>query len=87
MMQHRFPLIPTFILKYKLETYKYISICKMPVIIFHGNMDKTIYYRSSIKLKERMKKSDTLVTLIGQGHSGITDNPEYLSALKKILDP
>jgi len=32
-----------------------------------------------------MRDTDTLITLKGQGHNGITDNPEYGEILKKVL--
>lgn len=57
----------------------------MPVIIFHGDRDEIIYYGSSVKLKELMKKTDTVITLYSQGHNGMSSNPQYLSALQKIL--
>jgi predicted esterase len=57
----------------------------MPIIIFHGDLDEVIYYRSSVKLKEIMKTTDTLITLQGQGHNGITDNQEYKIAIQKLL--
>lgn len=69
MMKHTYPFIPTFILKYKFETNEYIKNCKMPVIIFHGNADEVIYYKSSLKLKELFKINDTLITLNEQGHN------------------
>ncbi len=50
-VKHAYPFIPTFLLKYKLETNQYIKVCKMPVVIFHGSEDEVIYYHSSIKLK------------------------------------
>lgn len=83
--KHIYPIIPTFILKYKFETNKYIQQCKMPVIIFHGNRDEIIYYNSSIKLKELIKKTDTLITLNGVGHNGMSSNQQYLYELKKLL--
>ena len=86
MMRHTFPIIPTFILKYKFETYKYIKECTMPVTIFHGNQDKIIYYKSSLKLKELFKKQDSLITLVGHEHNGITDNLDYKAAIKRILN-
>jgi pimeloyl-ACP methyl ester carboxylesterase len=85
MMRHTYPIIPTFILKYKIPTYKFIKDCKMPIVIFHGNRDEVIYYNSSIKLKELLKMTDTLITLNGQGHNGMTDNPEYKMEIKRIL--
>ncbi len=85
MMRHRYPIIPIFLLKYKFQTNEYLKDCKMPVVIFHGNQDGVIYYGSSLKLKEEMKVGDTLITLNGQGHNGITDNTEYIKALGTIL--
>jgi hypothetical protein len=85
MMRHTYPFIPTFLLKYKFQTNKYLKDCKMPVVIFHGNQDEVIYYGSSLKLKKEMKGNDTLITLDGQGHNGITGNPAYIAAIRAIL--
>jgi pimeloyl-ACP methyl ester carboxylesterase len=85
MMRHTYPIIPTFLLKYKFQTYEYLENCKMPVAIFHGDQDEVIYYGSSLKLKAAMKTGDTLITLKGQGHNGMTDNPEYITAIQTIL--
>lgn len=85
MMRHDYPVIPTFILKYKFETDDYIKNCKMPIVIFHGDQDEVIYYGSSLKLKEEFKKQDTLITLVGQGHNGMTENQDYQTEIKKIL--
>lgn len=85
MMQHTYPIIPPFILKYKFETHNYLKNCKMPLVIFHGNQDKVIYYGSSLKLKKAFKKSDILITLNKQGHNGMTDNKKYKAEIKKIL--
>src|SRR5215218_1305635 len=85
MMRHTYPIIPTFLLKYKFQTNEYLKDCKMPVAIFHGDQDGVIYYGSSLKLKNEMKTGDTLITLKGQGHNGITDNPDYIAAIQTIL--
>jgi uncharacterized protein len=85
LMRHTYPIIPTFLLKYKFQTNQYLKDCKMPVVVFHGDQDRVIYYGSSLKLKKEMKPGDTLITLRGQGHNDITDNPEYVATLKTIL--
>lgn len=85
MIRHIYPIIPPFILKYKFRTDEYIRNCKMPIVIFHGDQDEVIYYGSSLKLKEEFKKRDTLITLIGQGHNGMTDNPSYKIEIQKVL--
>jgi uncharacterized protein len=85
LFKHRCPVIPTFLVKYKIETNKYIMDCKMPIIIFHGDKDNVVYYKSSVKLMKLTKPGDILVTLHGQGHLGISNNEEYLKELKMIL--
>ncbi len=84
-MKNKIPYVPTFLLKYKLETNKLIKECKMPIVIFHGNKDEIFPYSNAIRLKENFKKSDTLFILEGQEHNGITYNPEYLVELRKIF--
>ena len=86
MMRHRYPIIPTFLLKYRFETNTFIKACKMPVIIFHGNKDEVIYYESSLTLKTLFKKTDHLFIINGLGHNKMNDDLTYLSELKKILE-
>jgi len=84
-MRKNYPIIPTFLLKYKFKTNEYIKSCQMPVVIFHGDQDEVIYYNSSLKLKKEFKATDTLITLNGQPHNGMTDNPQYAKAIQAIL--
>jgi hypothetical protein len=81
-----FPIIPSFILKYKFETHRFIQDCHMPIVIFHGDKDEVIYYGSSLKLKELLAEKDTLITLKGQRHNGMSGNMEYLMELQRILE-
>ncbi|MBS1774291.1 MAG: alpha/beta fold hydrolase [Bacteroidetes bacterium] len=85
MMRHNYPIIPTFLLRYKFETDKFIKDCSMPIVLFHGIDDKVIYYNSSVKLKALLKPNDTLITLHGWGHNNMTWNKQYCDALKGIL--
>jgi pimeloyl-ACP methyl ester carboxylesterase len=86
LIKNIFPLFPGFVLKYKLETNRYIKECSMPVVVFHGNQDEVIYHGSSLKLKEHFKTQDTLILLNRQGHNGMTYNQDYTSALEGILE-
>ena len=85
MARHRYPILPSFLLRYAMETNTFITACKMPVVIFHGTEDSVIYYGSSGKLQPLLKSSDTFIALAGQGHNGISENQAYLSAIKKLL--
>ena len=84
-VKHTFPLVPPFLLRYKLDTYKYISDCEMPIVLFHGNEDEVIPYGQSIKLKHLLKKSDKLIVLNRQGHNGMTFRDEYVEAIGEVL--
>ncbi|NOX47932.1 MAG: alpha/beta hydrolase [Chlorobi bacterium] len=86
LMKHYFPVIPSFALKYKFETNKFIRECKMPVIIFHGDRDEVVHFKSSLKLKGLMKNTDRLIVLKGQGHNGMSENRDYLIEINKILN-
>lgn len=87
MMTHEYPGVPTFLLKYRFATNEYIKTCTMPIVIFHGDKDEVIYYESSVKLRGLCKRGDTLITLHGQSHNGMTDNMQYKNALVRILAP
>ena len=84
-VKRSYPILPPFILKYKFETNLYIKNCEMPIVIFHGDQDEVIYYGSSLKLKEEFGTKVTLITLMGQAHNGMTDNPDYKIEIQKVL--
>ena len=77
--------IPAFGMRYKLTTNKYLEKVNMPVIIFHGDNDQLIPYESALKLKEEFNENDTLITLLGQGHNGMSKNKDYIKSINWIL--
>ena len=85
MMKRRFTAIPTFILKYKFETNKYLEEVECPIVIFHGLQDGVIPYDNSVKLKNQYP-SVRVITLENQGHNGLSDNPDYLAVISQILN-
>ena len=78
-------IIPHFLFKYKLPTNKYLKNVKAPVTIFHGDKDKLIPLKSSIKLKKHFKTIDTLFVLPETGHHGFSKNEIYQQEVAKIL--
>ena len=84
-VKHTFPLVPPFLLRYKLDTHKYISDCEMPIVVFHGNEDEVIPYGQSLKLKPLLKNSDKLIVLNRQGHNGMTFREDYVEAIGEVL--
>ena len=76
---------PVFLLRYKIETNKYLQDCVMPVVIFHGNQDEIVPYDSSLKLEKEFKSKDKLITLDGEVHNGILYNEIYRIEIEKLL--
>lgn len=82
----KFPIVPDFVVKYKIPTFEFMENVKSPIYIFHGFEDNVIPYQNAEKLKTRFKPKDKLISLKNQDHLGINDNEEFLSELKEILD-
>jgi pimeloyl-ACP methyl ester carboxylesterase len=80
-----YSIIPSFLLKYKLETYKFVEQTKAPIVIFHGANDSTFNVDQAYRLKKRCKPGDQLIVLENQGHNGFTENPRYVQGLARLL--
>lgn len=87
LVQHTFPVLPSFLLKYKFETYKMLQDCAFPVVLFHGDQDEVIYPHSSEKLLQGLKPADRLIPIKGLGHNGMNANPDYIKEIKSLLAP
>ncbi len=85
LLKHTYRIIPAFLLKYEFETNEYIRGCEMPIVIFHGDQDEVIYYKSSIKLRKLLKDSDTLIILKGQKHNDMSEHPDYKKEIRILL--
>lgn len=84
--RERYPFIPQFLVKFKLNTNQNIQKCKMQVIIFHGENDNVIPVSSSLKLRELLKPEDNVIILKNQGHFFLEENTEFQEKIKKVLE-
>lgn len=85
MMQEHYAIIPTFLLKYRFETYTYLPQIEAPITIFHGDKDGLIPLNASIRLKEFLKPNDQVFVLSRAGHNGLNSNSDYLKTLVTLL--
>ena len=85
LVQQHYSFVPVFLLKYSFDNAMFLPKIKAPVTIFHGTNDAIINYGSSLKLQKLFKPQDELITLPGGRHNGMSSNPNYLLALKKLL--
>lgn len=85
MTKQRFPFVPSFLLKYRFPTGRYVKRVKVPVTVFHGTDDEIIYYGSSKKISKKFKPGDRLVTLAGHGHNGFEQNEKFMAVMSAIF--
>lgn len=83
MMERTYPVIPSFILDYTLNTNEYLKDCNMPVHLFHGANDEVIPLASSYLLQKELDVP--LTVLKNQGHNGITGNAEVIQKMKQLV--
>ena len=78
-------IFPSFLVKYKFPTNRFLKEVKAPVVIFHGDKDEIIYYGSSLKLQQEFKPADTLITLQGFGHNDFISSGRYNREIEVVL--
>jgi pimeloyl-ACP methyl ester carboxylesterase len=84
--KYNYKFTPTFLLKYKFRSDKYISYVKSPITIFHGNQDKTTFYKQSKDLLAlNLSTKNKFIEIDGGTHHNIREFPIYKEKLKEIL--
>jgi fermentation-respiration switch protein FrsA (DUF1100 family) len=75
------------LLKYKFESYEFISKVTTPTTIFHGDKDRLISLEFGKKLYEASNTEITEFIMIKEGtHHNLTTFNEYKEKMKAILD-
>ena len=77
-------IVPTFILKYPLDTAHYIESLSLPITIFHGKKDHLIPYQHAEKLSKLNTNVD-LHLIEHYGHNDILNSPYYRKQMGAIL--
>tara|TARA_R110001632_G_scaffold1280_8_gene5147 strand:+ start:319 stop:1182 length:864 start_codon:yes stop_codon:yes gene_type:complete len=86
LIKEAYPIIPNFLVSFKLETYKYNQECDCPIYIFHGTEDEIIPIEHSKDLSNLFtKQEDHFYTLIGIDHININEDRNYHKLLSEIL--
>ncbi|MDU0369878.1 alpha/beta hydrolase [Hymenobacter endophyticus] len=85
MARQHYPWVPSFIVRYPLATDEVLPQVQVPIVIFHGNQDEVISPQSTQRLERSLKPQDQFITLPGAGHNGMTYNPAYQQAMRRIL--
>ena len=87
-VQRFIPILPMrFVLRYRLQTDKWIRKVNCHTYIIHGSKDWLIPISQSEKLQKLNPRKITLITIEGGGHNNLPSFPEYHNFLRDILAP
>ena len=87
-VQRFIPILPMrFVLRYQLQTDKWIRKVNCHTYIIHGSKDWLIPISQSKKLQQLNPRKITLITIEGGGHNNLPSFPEYHNFLRDILAP
>lgn len=79
------PILPSWLLRYPMPTNEFVQQVRVPVVFVHGDQDEVIPYSSSVRLQALVPGGGQLITIRGAGHNGLTDNPQYQQAIRRLL--
>ncbi len=82
---YHYPYLPTFLMKYKLDSENLIEYVRCPIYIFHGTEDVVIPLEFAQKLDARIKKDHKFFIISNAGHNDVSETKEYFSEITKIF--
>jgi fermentation-respiration switch protein FrsA (DUF1100 family) len=86
MAKLKYPLLfPYIFLSYKFDTIGRAASLKLPVLLIHGKMDKTIPYVHSEKIYKALKTDKKLLLLPEADHNGSSLFPEYFDTITSFI--
>jgi uncharacterized protein len=81
----QYPWLPVrWLMNYPSEALEFVDDVQCPVVVFHGDQDEVIPYAQGVEMANAAVKGQ-LITLPGQGHKHVQDNPLTQKKLEALL--
>lgn len=77
--------VPSFLMKYKFQTYKYLQQVKCSIVILHGSQDEVIPPEHSLRLEKAFPHIEVHI-VDGFGHNNLSSSREYMLRTKEELE-
>jgi fermentation-respiration switch protein FrsA (DUF1100 family) len=84
LIREKVPIVPAFIIRYKLESLHYLDEVDCPIYIFHGEEDQLIPPAHASALKAA-KESINLSIIENYGHNDLISSRTYFQAISEVL--
>ena len=85
MKDRHIPIIPDFVLKFKLRNDQNLKKVQCPITLFHGTNDQVIPYEASRVLQKIKESTTQLITLEGESHRGTIFNNLFRRRVGELL--
>lgn len=86
-VKHYLPFYPVDrMIHYKLPTYRYLPLAKMPVTIFQGTNDRLVTYSNAERLKPFLKPGDEFITIEDGRHNDLFTYKKTVNKLDSLLN-
>lgn len=79
------PIVPRFLVRYDIPTYKYLNDYKNPVLLIHGSEDGILGVNNSRDLTAYLKPSDRYLE-VAEGHNDVLYNQEVWDEIRAFLN-
>lgn len=80
-----YKIIPSFLLKYKFDTYLFVEKIKNRILLIHGTMDSVLPFEGSRKLSKLLSSDDKFLKLENQGHNDLEENSQFRTSIRDFL--
>ncbi|WP_310384417.1 alpha/beta hydrolase [Roseateles sp.] len=84
LMRQHFPLLPTALLRYPLDTAALLPAWRGPLLLIHGEQDTLIPPQHSERLLA-LRPQGRLAVIRGAGHKDLQGFEQYLQVLREVL--
>jgi len=84
LLQEKIKFVPSFLIKYKINTNEFLKDVKCPITIFHGENDKPIPISHSIYLKNNHKRIN-FIPFENFGHTDFLKEDIFKKEIEKLL--
>lgn len=81
-----YPLLPGFLLRYPMMTFRDVGRIAGRVLLIHGDQDRLIPFEHSVRLRALAQNAD-LVRIAHASHADLQDFDQYLRAIAEALAP
>jgi pimeloyl-ACP methyl ester carboxylesterase len=79
------PMVPSFLINYKIKTYEFLKHVTCPITIFQGKDDQLITPNDNAIPLSKIKSNITLYLINNCNHNGIYKTPYYYTKIQEVL--